>query len=301
MSNKPKKAKPESEEVAPIVEQDVASEPQGTIEAEQVTAEVAMETSKPTEHKGFPRFWKSKKFWKLMMTLSIIASVTTGAFFLFRALGLNDEEGLRQTLDGLGIWLYVAFIGLFITQALVLSMVPGNTTLFVGVAFLLFDNFFVTLLVCSIAIVLSSMVLYTVGRYGGRRLLYWLFGKEAVQGKLEWISHEGQKAIPWLFLIPVMPNDLMVLVCGASKMRFWQFMLIIIVFRPMEVALLILYAYVFSTVDIMDVVRNNPLEVIIVINLLIIDLVLLGIYHKNLLRLFKKNMQRVKRTLQSFN
>jgi len=141
----------------------------------------------------------------------------------------------------------------------------------------------ITFLVGSIAIIFGSMALYCVGRFGGRKLMFWLFGKESVEKQLNWIGEKGTKAVPWLFLIPLMPTDLICLICGASRMSFWKFMLIVIVFRPIEVLLLISYNYIIPII-----LEYDPLIILLLINVAIINLVLLFIYYKAIVKLFNK-------------
>lgn len=231
------------------------------------------------------RMFKSPKFYKLLGAIAVIAGISVGGFFLFDALGLMNPEAMEETLSGFGFWLYVVYIVLFIVQAVFLSFIPGNTTLFITAGFLLFGgNFWITLAVGSISVILASIALYMVGRFGGRNLMFWLFGKENIERRLDWVGTKGTNAVPWLFLIPFMPTDLICLICGASKMRFWQFMLIVMVFRPFEVLLLI--AYNFLIPMILD--HATIFELILLVNVMVINLVLLVLYHKTLLKFFRK-------------
>jgi membrane protein DedA with SNARE-associated domain len=139
-----------------------------------------------------------------------------------------------------------------------------------------------------IAILLSVPLLYLLGRYGGRKLLFWLFDKEKLEKNLEWFANNGSKGVPWLFLIPFFPTDLLCVVCGAAKMRFWQFILIAVVFRPLEALLLIGYRIVGEEA----LSRLSTIELLLIINVIIIDIILLVIYHKALLGWFNRTFTR---------
>ena len=67
-------------------------------------------------------------------------------------------------------------------------------------------------------------------------------------------------------------------------MRFWQFMMIVVVFRPVEVLMLLSYNYLVPLV----LENATVFEIILIINVAIIDLVLLFLYYKTIIRLFKK-------------
>ena len=250
---------------------------------------------------------------RLVLTFLMIAAISTGMVFIFIAFGLNpfsDPEDFDPSSIGGGTLTAAILIYLFIfvLESATMNMIPGTTTFFIsGVAAGLFApgdqllqiNYFLRVFaICVLGIFLSSMVLYAMGRYGGRRLLYWLFGKEAIEGKLDWIARNGTKGVPWLFLIPFFPTDLMCIVCGASKMKFWQFMLIVLVFRPLEVLLLLMYRIVFL-LGLWD--TFTTFEMIVLINLVVLNTFLLWVYHKALLKLVNRftGRQKYKQQLEA--
>jgi len=174
-----------------------------------------------------------------------------------------------------------------------MNLLPGTTTLFVsGIAWTLFDganNFLITWVIVVIGTYISSVVLYLIGRYGGRKLLFWLFSREEIERRLDWFGRNGAKGVPWLFLIPLFPTDLMCITCGAAKMKFRQYLLIVLVFRPIEMLLLLLYPMIIGS----DIVRDMEVwQRILVVNVIIINFFLLAIYHKKIVDMFNKTFSR---------
>ena len=185
---------------------------------------------------------KQKRLLRFLTVALIVVAVTASFYFLFRTLGFLDADSLSESLQNDGMRVYAIFIALFVIQALCLCMIPGNTTLFIMTAWILFDGDFWTVFpVCLMGVWLSGIALFFLGRYGGRRLIYWLFNKENVDKRLDWLSTKGAKMLPIFFLIPFMPNDMICAVCGMSKLKFWKFMLIIIPFRMIEVLMILTY------------------------------------------------------------
>lgn len=228
-----------------------------------------------------------KKIGKLSLVLVMLAGFTIGMYFIFRIFGFDVVRGTVPDIEGQMAALAFTFIGLYILQSLTLNLIPGTTTVFIsGLAFygLFNESFLYTYLISVAAVLLASIALYFFGKYAGRRLLYWLFNREALDKRLNWFERNGTKGVPWLFLIPLFPTDLLCLTCGAAKMRFWQYMLIVVVFRPIEVAILLIYATLWS--QIMD--TATIFEQILLVNALIVNIVLLVIYHRALLNLFNK-------------
>jgi len=229
---------------------------------------------------------------KIFVTIGIIAAFTVGFFFLLRGLGLTDPATFEERVGELGFALVIIFFFLYITQSLFLSFLPGNTTLFISViaATIFGPNFWYILLIAGVSVIASSIALYFVGRYGGRKLIFWLFGREKVEAKLDWFSTKGATVVPWLFLVPFMTTDLLCLICGAAKMRFLQFLLIVIIFRPVEVAVLIWYRTIFNTWLALD-----PLDQFYTLNLMIINIFLLVAYHKKIILAFNQTFKMGKR------
>lgn len=230
-----------------------------------------------------------EKIIKLTIVALVVAAFSIGCFYLFSALGFLDSES--KTLSIGGGWIYVIFIALFVLQAICLCVIPGNTTTFVMIAAVIFqNNLFMAFLVCIIGIWISSIALFFIGRFGGRQVLYWLFNKNAVEQKLEWVTRKGATALPAFFLLPLMPNDMICMVCGMSKLRFWQFLMIIIPFRFIEILALLSYPFI---VDFF--ISGRPIQdVLVFINIVVIDIVLIALYYKTLIRIFRKTILRKK-------
>ncbi|MCL2587642.1 MAG: VTT domain-containing protein [Firmicutes bacterium] len=176
------------------------------------------------------------------ITILLLVAFSVGCYFAFKALGMLDKVRMQEMLDNKGFFVAaVLYISLFIVQAVFLSLIPGNGTLFIGVGWYIFGNFWMAFTIIVIANFISSLMLYGIGRWGGRRLLYWLFERDSIERKLDWLSKNGVRVVPFLFLIPIMPNDLVCVACGASRMKFWKFLVIIAIFRALEILLLMVY------------------------------------------------------------
>jgi len=231
-----------------------------------------------------------KRFLRLVFLIIVAGGFTAGMYFLFlRVFGLNvlDRDAVGDfDFEAEGLILVGVFIGLYVFQSVTMNLIPGTTTFFISVlAYAFFGaDIIVLFLVSCVAVLISSVILYFVGRFGGRRVLYWLFDKQTLDRRLDWFSQNGAKGVPWLFLVPLFPTDLLCLTCGAGKMKFWHFMLIVLVFRPIEVALLLSYPFILQS----DYVQSMPVWArVMAVNLIVVNMVLLVVYYKFILRIFK--------------
>jgi len=226
---------------------------------------------------------------KILFVVLMIGIFSTVGYFVFRHFGLDvfsDEYEFDFAAQGFS--LIMIFLIIYFAQSLTLNLIPGTTTFFlVVVAYygLFAENFFLTLIVGWAAVLICALTLYTLGRFAGRKLLFWLFDEEKIDKRLAWFGKNGSQGVPWLFLIPFFPTDLLCLTCGIAKMRFWKFFLIVIVFRPMEV-LIVLLMYGLLVPNI--IANTTIYEQILLLNVLIVNIVLLAIYHKALFNMFRR-------------
>jgi len=231
-----------------------------------------------------------KRLFRVVFLVAIVAGFTVGMYYLFlEVFGLDVlERGSVENIDlgADGLLLVGAFVGLYVFQSITMNLIPGTTTFFISVlAYTLFGaDIIVLFLVSCIAVLASSIALYFLGRFGGRKVLYWLFDKETLDRRLEWFSQNGAKGVPWLFLVPLFPTDLLCLTCGVAKMKFWHFLLIVFVFRPIEIALLLSYPFILQS----DYVQSMPVwGRVLAINMIIVNMILLVVYYRVLLRIFR--------------
>ena len=241
------------------------------------------------------RLARNAKIKKIIFVLFMLVGVSMGVFFIFRALGFDinpfGRSGGSPTIAGGVAVVFLIFVLIYIVQSLTLNLIPGTTTFFITIlAVNLFQHDLklslpIVFLISISAVLIASIPLYFMGRYGGRSLLFWLFGREALEKRLDWFARNGARGVPWLFLIPMFPTDLLCVVCGASKMKFWQYLLIVVVFRPIEVAILV-FLWPFLMGEFQAI--GDPFIQFLLMNMLVVNFVLLIIYHRALLGLFNK-------------
>ena len=76
-----------------------------------------------------------KKVWKILLIAMVVGAVGAGAYFLMKALGLDNLEGLRQVIDN-------SFWGVFVFSLILIAQViflPAGTLAFTASAVVLFE------------------------------------------------------------------------------------------------------------------------------------------------------------------
>ena len=178
---------------------------------------------------------------KILIPLAVIAVISVIFYVIFSWLGLLSPEGVRHFIEtGNGHYVYLLYLSLFVIQACCLSMIPGSTALFCAVGLLIFgtDQFWTVVVLNIIGAWLASQALFLMGRHGGRRLIRTLFGENALDKQLNVLAEKGTKILPIWFLLLILPDDLMSLACGASKINYKTFTILHTVFRSIGITLL---------------------------------------------------------------
>ena len=264
-----------------------------------------METQSETEQipakkpfkERFAAWWAKNKrnAGKLAIVVSALIIVSAGFWLLFSKFGLTSGDGLQNAVGGYGFSTYLIFIALFIVQGVLLVVIPGNTALFVSAAFIMFgqetfgdDGFLTALILCVIGNQINSTLLFFIGRTGGRKVMYWMFGKESVDKRLQLITDKGVKIVPGLLLLPFMPNDLLCMCCGASRMKYRHFLIMVIFFRSLEV--LTFWSLQYAARFFWE--GQSPQIKALFINTLLIDVFLVAMYYRFFIKMFKKHILR---------
>lgn len=156
--------------------------------------------------------------------LTIIVLVWLGAWsfkshgFIYDiATFIVDQEAVKAWITSLGIWGPLAFILLQITQT-VISPIPGNVVGFVGG--LLFGWWGV--LLSTIGSTIGYAIVLILVRRFGRDLVEKLISKDLLD-KFDYLATEKGSMIFFLiFLIPALPDDVVMCIAGLTKLPVRQ-------------------------------------------------------------------------------
>jgi uncharacterized membrane protein YdjX (TVP38/TMEM64 family) len=86
---------------------------------------------------------------------------------------------------------------------------------------------------------LSSLMMYLIGRFGGYNLCKKLLGEEDCEKASDLLNNKGTIFFPIMMLFPMFPDDALVMVAGTLKMSLKWFIPSIVVGRGIGVATII--------------------------------------------------------------
>ena len=170
----------------------------------------------------------------LILTAAGLAACA--AFFIYGVKNglFVSEEAMAQFLSGLGIWGPFAFVALQVVQG-VIPIVPGGISCLVGV--LLFGPVW-GFLYNYVGICAGSVLAFQIARKFGMPAVERAAGSQKIGRYLKWMENGVfDRLFAAAIFFPAAPDDLLCFLAGVTKMRFRRFLAIILLGKPLSIAL----------------------------------------------------------------
>ena len=219
---------------------------------------------------------KMKKYLKILIVLLVVAGISVGIFFILKANGLTDPDLLRAFLMKTGPWAVIVYILLRVLCTVFLSFVPACSMIFDILSVKTFDYLPlpVVFLICFSSVMLTSIVLDLIGRFGGNKAIIRILGKEEYEEAEDLVQEKGMVYVPVMYLLPIFPDDGICMVTGATKMNFWVHLLEIFLCRGIGCATVVFGLQIIPP-EVSSFTSTNPIDYLRVALLIIAYLLLL--------------------------
>lgn len=152
--------------------------------------------------------------------------------------GMHFSTELFKDVKG-SFWAYPTFIAIQIVITILGCFIPGTSAAMIGAAVALWGSTWQTFVTCTIGVVLSSVGMDLVGRFGGSKAVIRLIGQKDYDEAVRLVSEKGYTYLPFMYLLPLFPDDALCMCAGIAKMNFWYHLLIIILFRSIGIATIV--------------------------------------------------------------
>lgn len=174
---------------------------------------------------------------KGLKIISIIGLIITLVYmgYLWKAGILTDQSKMSEYLNKLGTVGVVVFILIQIIQVII-PIIPGGISCVVGVA--VFGTV-KGLIYNYIGISTGSLIIFFIARKWGKKLLYKLFDEKKIDKYNGWLQKGNKTTIIFALLIasPIAPDDFLCYWAGTTNMKFKHYMSIILLLKPMPIAI----------------------------------------------------------------
>ena len=184
------------------------------------------------------------KFAVMLLFVLIISLITLIILFASGLLEYTEAGFIFDT------HMFDAFKGkwyslpIFITVQTMLTMllcaIPGVAMTFVMLSTVIYSgDLFMSFILSYSCVLISSAVMYLIGRVGGYKICEKMLGKEECVKSLELLRTRGTVYFPIMMLFPVFPDDALVMIAGTTKMRLGWFIPSILICRGIGISTII--------------------------------------------------------------
>lgn len=156
------------------------------------------------------------------------------AIYLYRAGAFSSMEGLQEMIAETGFTGAALFFIVQVVQV-VIPIIPGGVSCLAGV--LLFGAW-KGFLLNYLGISLGSCIAFFISRNVGKDLLYRLFSEQLITKYENWTEKQSRftKLFALAIFFPVAPDDFLCYLAGTTRMRWRQFITIILLGKPLSIA-----------------------------------------------------------------
>lgn len=202
-----------------------------------------MSSKKQSNIKSFVN--KHQRLAKILLIVAIFAAISlistlilslTGVIYFDDGIQINQElfDHFKTTWYG-----YVLIVLIQIAITSFLSFVPGISMAFIVLLQTLLESPILSFSIAFTGVLLTSFMLYIIGRFGGYTLCKKLLGEEDCQKASDLLNNKGTIYFPIMMLFPIFPDDALVMVAGTLKMSLKWFIPSIVICRGIGVATIV--------------------------------------------------------------
>ncbi len=187
------------------------------------------------------------KLIKLAIVLGFVITLSIVAMLILKAYGViywDAENDMRINKDIFGNflsswygWLIVILVQIIITT--LLCFVPGASMAFIFLIDQIFEKSWQAFLVAFGGVLLSSLIMYLLGRLGGYKICEFLLGKEDCDKASKLLNNKGAIYFPLMMMFPIFPDDALVMIAGTLKMSMKWFIPSIVIGRGIGIATIV--------------------------------------------------------------
>ena len=177
---------------------------------------------------------KSKKILFIVLIVLTLCLVSFLIYFVLDKLNITDVKTLRNFIEKFGVWSWVIYLLVQVIISTPIFVMPLEDELWVTLSILLFGvhkGF-----VLSVAgMIITSSLLYIIGRKLGVKIASKIIGEEELDKVHNKFDAKNKLSLPFIYLIPFFPHDILCVVAGLSKMKFIYFFFVTLFVRSIEI------------------------------------------------------------------
>lgn len=178
----------------------------------------------------------------IIKIISVFVTVLTLSLIIFYAFTFfGGGEKLIQDFQKWSSENMLLACGLYLLITPIVNIVPGISSMFfITIANMMLNDkttpgMIQAFLLADVGMLLSTIVLFLIGRTAGKKVIGWVIGEEEYQKATYLLTIGGKASLPFVYLFPFFPDDAMSFVCGCTNMKFSYNLINAVIFRSVGV------------------------------------------------------------------
>ena len=175
----------------------------------------------------------------VLILISVVSMLLLWAFDI-----IYFEDGMRINVELFNSfksswygWIIIILVQIVLT--ILLCFVPAFSMAFIMLVQALYEQPWQAFIITFTAVMLTSLVMYLMGRYGGYRLCKRLLGEKDCEKASELLNHKGVVFFPLMMLFPIFPDDALVMIAGTLRMSLKWFIPSIVIGRGVGIVTIV--------------------------------------------------------------
>jgi uncharacterized membrane protein YdjX (TVP38/TMEM64 family) len=152
--------------------------------------------------------------------------------------GFMFNEELFRIYQGTW-WGTLGIVAILSVLTILLCFIPGLSMAFILLINHLYPDPVAAFIISFARVMLSSTMLYALGRFGGYKLCKKLLGEADSEKALTLLRDNGTVYFPLMMMFPIFPDDALTMVAGTIRMKLAWFIPSVIIGRGVGVATII--------------------------------------------------------------
>ena len=178
----------------------------------------------------------------MLATLALISVISMLLLWAFDIIYFDD--GMQMNVELFNVfknsWYgWIAIIVIQVILTMLLCFVPAFSMAFILLVQALFERPWQAFLITFTAVMLTSLIMYLMGRFGGYKLCERVLGSKDCERASELLNHKGAVFFPIMMLFPIFPDDALVMIAGTLKMSLKWFIPSIVVGRGIGIVTIV--------------------------------------------------------------
>lgn len=212
---------------------------------------------------------KKKRILWIIFFVAVVCVLSFLIYFLLKKFNITSISTLRDFIAQFGGWAWAVFLVTQIVLSVPIFVVPFEDELWVTLSIILFGAK-IGFLLSIIGMIAVSSILYFCGNKFGIKLAQKFVGKKELDNVQKKSEIKSALTLPFLYLIPLFPHDILCVTSGINKINFAYFFVVTLLLRSIEIV-----AICFMGGDFIDWSTLSVFDWVVFANLVVIDIYLM--------------------------